>query len=366
MPWDEHEYAPPSGKLLKLRREDIGLSQAVLAWAARVSRNTVGNLERSQGEPEERVFKNVCAALGVKSQWKFSFAEEDVESHVLFSAGAVKRLYEIVTEDIQPRSSKRAREAIDVFRNLVETEDKGLFERSELQMQTTRLANYIAPSFFDSPGDRELSEAFIERGWSPEDSQDLNTADMSASMRDEMRLRSIREREPSAEVQELRDEVQTLQQRLDSITSAAESLSSLAGASPREAFNFRSLMQEREAFRLLPVRVQEALLSGRVLDSEVTAPPNTNGFSMVNLIVRHDSAQDDSLNAEDRRALINSLHVWHLALVFAGHGFAVMQEHKWMAPEEVERRIKDALSVITESKETGLAKPPSSGELEEQ
>lgn len=365
MPWGEDGYtAPPSGSDLKLRREEVGVSQALIAWAARVSRNTVGNLERGQGEPEERVLKNVCAALGVKSKWKMGFDAPEDESHILFSADAVKRLFAIIVDDIQPKSSKRAREAIDAFRRLTETEDHGLFERSELRAQTTMLADYLAP--YLQSEDQAVIEAFLERGWSPEDSQNITASDLQEEMQANLRRRPPPfEQDSQVDASALQREVRTIQRKIAEMARV-----SMPSAPPGSTFEyspeFRTVIGMAETFQRLPVRVQEALLSGQVLDSEITVPPNTNGFSMVNLVVRHDNPSNKATSTEDRKALINALHVWHLALVIAGDGFKVMQDHKWMAPQDVEKRIRAALSVIAESEEEGLSKPAPHDGLEEE
>jgi transcriptional regulator with XRE-family HTH domain len=291
MPWGDSNYtATPSGTDLKLRREEVGISQALLAWAARVSRNTVGNLERSQGEPEDRVVKNVCAALGVKSKWRMGFDAPEDASHILFSADAVKRLYEIIVDDIQPKNSKRARQAIDAFRELMATEDRELFERADLGLQTTRFADYLAPHM--EPEDQLLREAFIERGWSPEDSERLTMSGLAEEMRADLRSRrSSPELKSSEGDATLKEEVSALRQRVDEMTEVADSMSSLIGASPEDTSAFRELIRGGEVFRRLPVRLQAALLQGYVADharfeyqvSDVSIP-------LVALVVRPDDA----------------------------------------------------------------------------
>ncbi|MET8984650.1 helix-turn-helix domain-containing protein [Nonomuraea wenchangensis] len=340
----------PDSEAVKARREAIGISQATLAWAARVSRNTVGNLERGQGQPEGRVISNVSAALG----WTLAF-EENYPPGRLDPWDERAVLPPVWDADAQAEAETLSAEALEVFYRTVERA-KGI-DREDARRATDRLLDlvragrhrdtrakvgllmhHLAPYLTDTFEDEPFLDALTERGWSREDNPELGSG---------LSNRHRKGGRPSRAPSEHQEEVSEVDEPPTRVV-----------AEPRELHELTSgLVRDAQAFSRLPIRVQEALLSGHVLDAEVTEPPNTSGFSMVNLVVRHNDTSDKTLSATDRKALINALQVWHMALVFAGHGFAVMQEHRWMAPEQVEERIKDALAIVAESTEFGLSKP---------
>jgi transcriptional regulator with XRE-family HTH domain len=70
------------------------------------------------------------------------------------------------------------------------------------------------------------------------------------------------------------------------------------------------------AFRRLPVRVQQALLDGEIADAEVLPLPKVLGMSVITIAVR-DSKATEPLTAEERRALVDALRAWHSALTAA-------------------------------------------------
>ena len=54
------------GKTIKLRREELGITQAHLADLAQVSKNTIYKAERGQGNPSLDVLLKITEVLGME------------------------------------------------------------------------------------------------------------------------------------------------------------------------------------------------------------------------------------------------------------------------------------------------------------
>lgn len=163
------------GDVVQARRKAVGVSQDYLAWASRVSRNTIGNLERNQGEPERRVVCNVYAALGL--DWEYvSSAHLDRE---FLPLPAVSRVLNIIS-DIRNSDPEQARKLMDIYIAYVNTEiemrgilgDAQSIDSPWLKTFIHGFAPYLSPS---NPEDLSVLEALTDRGWSPEDTPNLGS-----------------------------------------------------------------------------------------------------------------------------------------------------------------------------------------------
>ncbi|RCG29009.1 XRE family transcriptional regulator [Sphaerisporangium album] len=335
------------GVHLRNRREEIRISQATLAWLARVSRNTVSNLERDAvAEPDDRVLNNVEAALGLDHWYAYSSTHHPRDAMLLVQPRIAHRLIEVI-ERLKREDPKTARDAADAYVAFMAAlrdardDDSRLSAHQALQEEAGRLAQFIVPRL-DLATELDSSiRAFLEdQGWSPEDSTFLGGGAALISVRAST-TDSARMTETAARIH---SELDKLREQIGQMT---------------ETFAPALFVRhdEANAFGRLPIRVQDALLSGQVIDADIVKPPHTEGISLLTMVVRQDDSEAP-LTAEGRKALINSLHIWHLSLVAAAGMFSFMQKHSWMAPEVVEDRIKEALAVITESPQTGLATHP--------
>lgn len=269
--------------LLKQRREELDVTQAFIAWAAGVSRNTVGNLERGEGNPEQRVIRSVALAMAVN--WAKIYDEEIAEQKkYVLAAPAVRRVYGIVGS-LQEGVPKEGRRVMDAFTAFIDDEvEQELLEANPFEVSHTRSTSQHLIRFIRliephltlaDPRDSALIEALMERGWKPEESSGLGV--------------------PSPRV------VRRRAQGRPPVWRSYEEPASATGAfaedtlrrEPETKAVLAQYLKGAQAFARLPARLQGALLNGHVADyGTFERNVRDTTIPLIALVIRPDDVGD--------------------------------------------------------------------------
>lgn len=160
--------------VVKRRREALKISQSDLAWLARVSRGTVGNIERGVVSAESRTLGDVLDALGLDVLSGFEGREvEKLPQHV------ARKIVHLLLEkrdgsDRLEASRLVARSQADEYLEFSEKfEDEDAPDRSEMMEQVSNVAEFVVPLLdLDSPRDKKVLDWFHDLGWSEDDYPD--------------------------------------------------------------------------------------------------------------------------------------------------------------------------------------------------
>lgn len=287
----------PTGERIRHRRiEELRLSQEDLAWLARVSRGTISNLETGRGGPESRTWYDVIASLG----WAWRDADQklprgEVPESLLAPSVFGKAVRAVIA--IRAVDPQRARTVADRFRAFVRELDDYREAQSSTDEELPALTNLsplaseIIPAM---PGVEaaEVIEAFEDLGWSPQDSAPSNPQPADTPATD-------------------------LQQKLEEIRQELRAVLHGEGLA---------------SFNRLPLRVQQALSSGEVVDAEVIRPRGSFSYSVVTMVVR-DVDVVPSLGPAERRSMIEVLKQWHGVLDVATSEIVLDLEQLQRLPE---------------------------------
>lgn len=350
------------GTHLRSRREEVRISQATLAWVARVSRNTVSNLERDAvAEPDERVIDNVEAALGLDRWYRYSLDLGEKPPN-LAEPRIVHRLIEVI-EQLKDEDPKRARDAADVYIAFMgalrdaQDDDSRLSFHQALQEEAGRLAAHILPLLQVETELDASTVAFLEdQGWSPEDTSNSGGSTARVTVRtsatdagrmaeaarvhigateaearlhaelDELRaaLRAAEMLRERAEVREFGTNQRLMRAEIQAET-AHEHLARMHDqlrevlAAPAEA---------AKIYGRLPEDVQDALRSGWIVDRSIIESPAVPGLRHIVLTVRPD--QVTHLNARDMADAVNRME---FALVVAQRAVEHLKRTEWKSPD---------------------------------
>lgn len=274
---------PSLGEIVAQRRESLDLSQVDLAWLARVSRNTISNMERGQGAPAATTTARVACVLGgnrhdfdaLVRQAKgespaLLIQKPDPDPDTLWVieekvAIAVLRLILSINDSGWTLDARRA---ADNWRSLSEAMSDqqhykgGDFGQAESRASSAvyELQGYLLPYLGEYPGGNEeqkiIFDWFEDWGWSPEDKlvrPDLTTEQPPVK---------------TSPGQLLPDQIKhAVRQAM--VEWEQEQTPSVAGSIEAVAQHLESNKQQLSAFQRLPLLVQDKLSKGHVLDYEV-------------------------------------------------------------------------------------------------
>jgi transcriptional regulator with XRE-family HTH domain len=291
---------PSFGDLIRNRREEVRVSQAVVSWIARVSRNTVSNIERNEvKEPDERVSDNLTAALGMESWAEIAASLRHNRTSFAVDPVVVGRIIEVI-EDIRATDSEMARIVADGYAAFMDTLRRAKRnKRSSAQQALSEAAGEMMGDLFprlnpEAPADAKVLDFFHDLGWTLEDDPDL-LAGVPAEPGSRLPVLSESSDGDIADLStaEMLEQIYAqLAEMNATITRDRQIALDSAGAS--------------YAFLRLPARVQRTLEDGDVIDSEVLTSimPSGKKISFVAILVREfeDDAGGPGLGFADRDA----------------------------------------------------------------
>lgn len=282
---------PSLGAVVSQRREDLDLSQVDLAWLARVSRNTISNMERGQGSPAGNTVARVAHALGGNSDAFSALASGPHEAGPGWSGlrGANMGLDDLwITEKpvaaavlglilnlnasesvIEARRAADAWNEVHGAKTVLISRGSGDFGITEGQLNTglSGLRKYLLPSLGSDESSELIREWFQDHGWSPED--DL-AEQASFSVRSSSRLIS------EGSSQQVKKAV------LEALKEWEEEQSpSVAEVMETVAKILEDGRAELAAFRRLPIMVQRTLLASDFGDYTFFRPKDLGGASHI-------------------------------------------------------------------------------------
>lgn len=334
------------GTHLRSRREEVRISQATLAWVARVSRNTVSNLERDAvAEPDDRVLDNVEAALGLDRWVHYDGLGVDLDAILLVEPRIVHRLIEVI-EKIKEEDPHRARAAADAYVAFMaafreaQDDDSRMSAHQALQEEAARFAVYIVP-LLDPTTELDSSIlAFLQdQGWSPEDNSysggstarvSVRVSSDSARMTEAARVHiGTNEAEATlqAELEELRRRAEIAEHARDIAERQVQETQQMllhtrigTDVVRHELARLHDLVEHvlsaptdsARAFDRLPEDVQEVLKSGWTASRSIVKSPAVSGLKHVVLTVK-----PDHLPTVDARELAEAARLAELATIMA-------------------------------------------------
>lgn len=315
------------GAAVDARYKQLGLTQESLAWLAGVSHTTIRNVLHGRVSAA-RTWPRVERALGWNNSLKALSQGEKPEE--ILATSALKSLFTGILR-VQEQDEARGQDALKKYEYMI---------TMILKMETGWSNDAVVRSVIQelwptvvavlSPAEAEpLAEAFTDFGWRrPADPNIAAEAEkMSGHRRD---LESSRPPVPLTE-----DLAQALEKIMDRMTRLEST----------RAVIDQVHQQERDTARLfqrLPVRVQQALHAGEVIDADVVQPIADEDISIVTMVVRGKSA-NEPLTAEDRRLLVLALRLWHMALGTSAVAYSTLRPHEWEPPADISERIEGAV-----------------------
>jgi hypothetical protein len=280
----------------------------------------VSNLERDQGEPQSQTLDDVSAVLGLDSASFGAYLAGNGPIEEFLSRSVVMRLMEIIKR-AREGDAKGGRDIADSYLRYVQTKgwrSASPYDTTTLDRQRDRLMEMLSDHLdpLASPADEEVIRTFRDFGWASEDSLLRRTSTPSKTT-------------PNTEYlgTHIRDLIRQVLQRIDELETDVSGLDS-----------------DLRNFQRLPIRVQGVLTHGDVIDADVTKPVGDGDISFVTMVIRG-RGDSRSVTPDQRRQMINALHVWHIALKTSAIVHNIRQEQGCIPPQEIEARIREAFEV---------------------
>jgi DNA-binding XRE family transcriptional regulator len=289
------------GIIKRYREEDLQLPQADLAWLASVSRGTISNVETGRVRPDERTWHRIQTALG----WKRA-SLEDIERgsrlESLMPTDAVQGIVQAILAIREQDGDMGARVAARWRRLNSGLMRAGAVPRTEIRSELAWLANEIslkaAPERL--PAIHAALQAF---GWTVNDYAPSQEDSAAATPREVRRA-------------------------IAPLTEAVNHMS----------VQVRNFRQQVRGFERLPVRVQELLTHGLVVDSETYRPTDTPGVTVVDLVILDEHASA----LFPRRRLLDATRRWGSILLVAKHIFEELAPDR--EPQEIIQAVERSLA----------------------
>lgn len=274
----------------RYRDQDLQLSQADLAWLADVSRGTISNLETGRNNPDDRTWHRVRTALALRD----SGLSESPAIGPLMPAVAVKALIEAILEireqdlSLGERVARRWRGLMGELSRDDYSPTAGSVE--ELAWLAREVMIKALPEHIEIIG-----SSLRDYGWSAATGH-----------------RSQLDRRTSG-----------LDQREERLLTALRQVSA----------QLAPLREGLRGFERLPVRIQDLLNRGLVVDYDVLRHP---GFSVVDLLL----VEEDYYSFLSRNQLLTATRQWSSTLMLAQHIVGAMPD---MKVEEIIEMINEGL-----------------------
>lgn len=283
----------------RYRDQDLQLSQADLAWLAEVSRGTISNLETGRNNPDDRTWHRVRTALALRDS---SLTESPPTIDPLMPAVAVKALIDAILEireqdlSVGERVARRWRQLMSDLSREDYSPTAGSVE--ELAWLARDVMIKALPEHIEI-----INRALRNYGWSAATEH-----------------RSRPDRRASG-----------LDQREERLLAALRQVSA----------QLAPIREGLRGFERLPVRIQDLLNRGLVVDYDVLRYP---GFSVIDLLV----VEEDYYSFLSRNQLLRATRQWSSTLMLAQHIMSALPEIKAdeiieMLNESLDRRKHAAI-----------------------
>ncbi|MCY9786861.1 helix-turn-helix domain-containing protein [Nocardiopsis sp. EMB25] len=281
---------PRLGEVFFQRREAVGVSQAELAWLARVSRNTISNLERGKGASQNTI-RNVARVLG-GDYWDFlsweSRAHEQATDEVydyepMDPAGSWLILEEQVRAVLrviirsrgdQPRVARGMADAWMNYNSALADlqlpmPSEAMFERAaeERQDSFNALRRDLVPCLLGAE-DEGVVSWLEDNGWTPED-------DLPAERQAEAAVQTPTAGEQSGGTASL-----ALEDMFTQFVKAWET----------KAIPTSNVQTKSDAFSKLPMLVQNELMANDVGNAVVDHPGGAPGVTHILLTLTNENS----------------------------------------------------------------------------
>jgi DNA-binding XRE family transcriptional regulator len=290
--------SPPDklGSSVRRYREALELSQGDLAWLANVSRGTISNLETGRVTPDERTWNRVRTALGLR---RVTFEELDEKyaqgsAHFVIPTTVTQSLVKAIISTQDDDNELGRRIAARWRRLIVNLTSVGYSPNAETGSELAWFASFVA----DTVTPERLTtihEALQQLGW---------TSDTPVPAEES--------REPSV---------------------STKGLAPLRQSVERMAKDLQRFRDDVRGFERLPVRVQDLLNRGLVVDYDIDRQQAGPGIAVIDLVI----LDEDESTLVSRRALLEATRRWSNILMLTRYIY------ESVAPDKDPDTILDAL-----------------------
>jgi tetratricopeptide (TPR) repeat protein/DNA-binding XRE family transcriptional regulator len=300
--------------LRSYREQDLQLSQADLAWLADVSRGTISNLETGKVTPDDRTWHRIRTVLALPTVSPAGIrSRADVKPMIPADAvqGIIEAILNIRRRDVQVGSvvAERWRRLVSVMGHRngplePETASELAWLAGEVAMQ--------APPFRLAA----IHDALRSWGWTTDDQAPIVATATSSKPRDPYQLNSL----------------------IDALTSSINRMAA-------QQQMFRTAAQ---GFERLPVRVQDLLTRGLVVDWDVDrydAAPNVAVVDLV-LVDEHEAPSDAKNDVHE------VIRRWGEILLLARYIFDNLAPD--LKPQEIIGALERGLQIPARDEESSL------------
>jgi transcriptional regulator with XRE-family HTH domain len=329
----EHEVdGNQVGIAVEARYKQLGLTQESLAWLSGVSHTTIRNVLHGR-IGVARTWPRIERALGWR-RGSLNVIEIEETPASIIETEALKSLFAAFLR-VAEKDEERGRELVDVYESFVsavEALEGGVSTDYDARQVIQKLWPTVS-SMLTPAETAPVIEAFQDFGWR------VPGAISQKLVRQPLQRYVEEQGEDDLDVESVVTQIRTKNCGCPPLDrSLAESL--LRGLKAVEHLDRDK--DGLDAFRRLPIRVQQAFLEGDVVDSDVVPLPDAENVSIVTMVIRKRAA-NQPLSAEDRVILVNALRVWHMALSTSALTYDYFREHKWQPPIDLEKRVQEAL-----------------------
>ncbi|MEZ0073661.1 helix-turn-helix domain-containing protein [Planotetraspora sp. GP83] len=285
-------------RFVRLRRAELRLSQADLAWLARISRTTLSNLEHGRGDPESRTVTDVLVALGLDPSHLTDANFVKADRYAVIDDVLFQRILDLVIEE-RSHDDQNARRFADRMMLFLQSVRSGsTFEGSERHILMD-FAGMVAPRLdLTSSVDQKILETFQDYGWNPDD------------VRDGPRIRRL-----SLGLGALMPTSGVALADTETAPALAEISAKLNDIAAQVEPFILGQRDSARAFERLPVVVQDVLLRGQIVDFDTHQPPNAPEITVVDLVVRDVRAVSAPLSS--RKLTVEAVRRWSTILLAA-------------------------------------------------
>jgi len=306
----------------KERRRELGMSQELLSWIARVSRSTVSKIERGgASDPEGLVFDRLNAALGLRTAFYMDGTiHEDAGDDIAFVDAQILAWFVDMFETMRGTDEDMARKAADLYVDFMDTlaDIQEGAARPSVRQAVAELADDLMatmrPFMTSGLSEGPLLDFLREAGWSPEDRPREATVTGLPALRGSFQG-SI------SEVESLRERLHESEERRTMAEMHVASLRHEVGRLANELTEVRAGASGAQAFARLPVQAQLLLREGHVRDWSVIPG---RGMQHVRLTVQEKDAEPaTAAEVMDQAVLVDYALMASMVLIKR------MREHNW-------------------------------------
>lgn len=312
------------GSVLKSYREqDLQLSQADLAWLADVSRGTISNVETGKVTPDDRTWHRIRTVLALPTISPARIRSR-ADMKPMIPVDAVQGIIEAIL-NIRRHDAHVGSNVAERWRRLVNamSHRNGALEpqtKSELTWLACDVAMKAPPSRLDA-----IHAALRSWGWTSEGQNSAVTAMTSLKPHDSYQLQSL----------------------LDTLTSSIN----------RMAAQQKTFQEAAQGFERLPVRVQDLLTRGLVVDWDVDRYDTSPNVAVVDLVL----VDEDEGLPDAKKEAHAAVRRWSEILLLAKHIFDNLAPD--LKPQEIIEALERGLQIPARDEVDTLRQQAHRGDL---